>query len=78
MNPTEFATKIRTKYPGVYDNIPDNELTNKVIAKYPVYKSQVNLSEEAVKKPGVVTELVKGERRVFCQQEFRCLKWVMQ
>lgn len=43
MNPQEFANKIRTKYPGAYDNVPDDELTQKVIAKYPVYASQVKI-----------------------------------
>ena len=50
MTPQEFANKIRTKYPnGVssdgrkYTDIPDVELTQKVIAKYPEYSSQVSL-----------------------------------
>ena len=30
MNEQEFANKIRSKYPGAYDNISDTELTNKV------------------------------------------------
>jgi len=48
MTPQEFANKIRTKYPqGVasdgrsYADIPDQELSEKIISKYPVYKSQV-------------------------------------
>ena len=41
MNPQQFASKIRAKYPGAYDNVSDEELINKVIAKYPVYKSSV-------------------------------------
>lgn len=41
MNPTEFATKIRQKYPGAYDSLSDDELTQKVVAKYPVYASQL-------------------------------------
>ncbi len=31
----ELAQKIRAKYPGVYDSLPDGELEQKVIAKYP-------------------------------------------
>lgn len=53
MTPQEFATKIRTKYPnGVasdgrkYADIPDNELSQKIIAKYPEYSSQVKLTPE--------------------------------
>lgn len=48
MSPQEFAQKVRIKYPnGVaadgrsYANIPDEELTQKVIAKYPVYAKSV-------------------------------------
>lgn len=44
MNEQEFAQKIRAKYPGAYDSIDDNTLTQKVIAKYPVYASQVKSS----------------------------------
>ena len=43
MTPQEFAQKIRTKYPGAYDGVPDDVLTQKVVEKYPVYASQVNL-----------------------------------
>jgi hypothetical protein len=45
MNPTDFANKIRQKYPGAYDKVPDYELTKRIIDKYPVYKSQVNLGK---------------------------------
>lgn len=31
----ELANKIRAKYPGSYDSIPDAELESKIIAKYP-------------------------------------------
>jgi hypothetical protein len=52
MTPQEFANKIRQKYPGAYDSVPDEELTNKVIAKYPQYKSQVNVAPApVVEKP---------------------------
>lgn len=44
MTPQEFAAKIRTKYPGAYDNVPDDVLAKKVVEKYPVYGSQVNFS----------------------------------
>lgn len=45
MSPQEFAQKIRAKYPGSYDEMDDVELTNRVIEKYPVYKSQVKFEE---------------------------------
>lgn len=41
MTTQEFAGKIREKYPGAYDDMPDDELTQRVIAKYPVYKDQI-------------------------------------
>lgn len=49
MNPTEFAQKIRAKYPGSYDNIPDEELARKVVQKYPTYASSVNFSVDLTK-----------------------------
>jgi len=45
MTPQEFATKIKIKYPGAYDHVPDLELTQRVVAKYPVYASQVKMPE---------------------------------
>lgn len=49
MNETEFASKIRTKYPGVYDGIGDKELASKVVAKYPQYESQVQIGPDVSK-----------------------------
>ena len=53
MTPQEFAEKIRTKYPdGVasdgrsYGDIPDEELTQKITEKYPVYKSQIQTESQ--------------------------------
>jgi hypothetical protein len=34
---SELTDKVRDKYPGVYDHIPDNELEDKVLSKYPEY-----------------------------------------
>ena len=47
MTPQEFANKIRTKYPGSYDSMSDDDLAKKVVAKYPVYASQVNFTPTA-------------------------------
>src|SRR5678816_4247307 len=33
--PDTLAQKIKAKYPGTYDDIPDAELESKIIAKYP-------------------------------------------
>lgn len=42
MTPAEFAKTIRSKYPGAYDSIDDNTLSQKIVEKYPQYKSQVS------------------------------------
>jgi hypothetical protein len=52
MTPQEFATKIRQKYPGSYDGVPDEDLAKRVIAKYPVYASQVKFPEAPKKSLG--------------------------
>lgn len=51
MTPTEFAQKIRAKYPGAYDDLDDNTLTQKVIQKYPIYKDQVNFESQTIAQP---------------------------
>jgi hypothetical protein len=52
MTPQEFAAKIKAKYPQ-YRGIDDAELTQKVIAKYPVYAPQVQLTESDTGSNGV-------------------------
>jgi len=49
MTQKEFADKIREKYKGSvssdgrdYSSIPDNELVQKIIEKFPVYKTQIS------------------------------------
>jgi len=37
LNSKECAAKVRTFYPGVYDDLNDATLTKKVLAKYPTY-----------------------------------------
>lgn len=72
MNEQEFANKIRSKYPGAYDNLSDIDLTNKVLAKYPVYASQVKspnigntpattLQPETIDTYGATFPATKGE-----------------
>lgn len=46
MKREEFASKIRSKFPGAYDSLSDDELVDKVIAKYPVYASQVDPADQ--------------------------------
>lgn len=45
MTKQEFAQSIKTKYPQ-YSDMDDNELADKIIAKYPVYRSKVTDTEE--------------------------------
>lgn len=50
MNTQEFAAKVRSKYPGSYDDLDDSTLTEKVLSKYPQYKDMVD--EEGPSKLG--------------------------
>jgi hypothetical protein len=50
---TEFASKIKAKYPD-YSDMDDTVLVNKIIDKYPEYKSTVDLGSSA---PAPKTEL---------------------
>src|ERR1041384_3075493 len=42
MTTSEFAAKIRDRFPGAYDNLSDDDLTRRIVAKYPQYAPQVN------------------------------------
>lgn len=42
MNSQEFAAKVRSKYPGSYDDLDDNTLTQNILTKYPQYKDMVD------------------------------------
>lgn len=48
LNP--LVTKIRAKYPGVYDDLNDAQLTNAMLAKYPEYS---DLAAPPIAKPTV-------------------------
>lgn len=39
----DFASRIRTKFPGSYDSIPDDELARRIVAKHPEYQDKVSL-----------------------------------
>lgn len=45
-SPEEFAASLKAKYPA-YANIPDDELVARTLEKYPVYRSQISMSEQA-------------------------------
>lgn len=60
MTPQEFAGKIRKKYPGAYDKLSDDDLTQKIIAKYPEYKSQVQMTAAAPATTSAQSPAVPG------------------
>ncbi|MCR4307790.1 MAG: hypothetical protein NUV80_04455 [Candidatus Berkelbacteria bacterium] len=48
----DVAQRVKKKYPGVYDNIPDSELGDKIIAKYPQYAQMgVQPTEQSTEQP---------------------------
>lgn len=55
MNYTEFAQRVKQKYPQ-YNNIDDRELTERMIAKYPQYGSQVEYNDMPSEKQQVVSQ----------------------
>lgn len=52
MNPNEFATKIRQKYPGAYDHVDDVTLSKKIVDKYPEYSNQVSFENPSMLSRG--------------------------
>ncbi len=53
ITPQEFASKVKQKYPA-YAGMDDNELVNKFIAKYPVYKDQIDFGDSGDNGIGVL------------------------
>jgi|SRR5690242_9757346 len=51
-----FAQKIKAKYPGTYDDIPDAELTTRILAKYPQYRDMVDFNVQAQSGPAPQTD----------------------
>lgn len=56
MSPQDFAKTIKAKYP-VYASVPDDELTRRVLAKYPQYQSRVTLSTSNVRPDTAVDKM---------------------
>jgi hypothetical protein len=57
--PGQLANLVRSKYPGAYDDMPDDELERSVLAKYPEYSDLVESKETKPKKD--VTKFVNTE-----------------
>lgn len=51
LSPSDFAAKVRAKYPGAYTDLDDVTLTNRILAKYPQYRSQVTSQPTPVQNP---------------------------
>lgn len=66
----EFAKSIKTKYPQ-YAKIPDAELTQRIIAKYPQYKDKIKAGSSAKPKPaGPPSKSLVDSRRAAAKSEF--------
>ncbi len=50
MTPTDFAARIKAKYPAYHD-IPDDELVAKMVAKFPQYKDQISAQPTTAQIP---------------------------
>ena len=50
-----FATMIRDKFPGSYDDVDDTTLTNSVLEKYPQYQGVVSIDPVKKKDQGLPT-----------------------
>src|SRR5438552_11786498 len=69
MTVPEFAASIKTKYPQ-YSQIDDQELTNRMLAKYPMYRDKVDtrgfleqtksFQPSAAEGPGILERSVEG------------------
>lgn len=76
----EFASRIRKKYPGSYDDLSDIDLTNKFIKKYPVYSdfvdfgnvtSTVNISSQQPQNQSISANVNTGV--VSVSTNFSCI-----
>lgn len=69
MTPSEFAAKIRSKYPGAYDKVDDETLARKVVEKYPQYADKVQFSATKEEKSalGKAWEMLGAPERLSSQ-----------
>lgn len=79
MDYRELASKIRTKYPGAYDDLDDTALSQKIVSKFPQYsdttfdEGEPSLAERAVSaitpnappKTGLGESLWQGTKEMF-------------
>lgn len=62
-----FAAKIRGKNPGAYDDLTDQDLTAKVLAKYPQYSDMVSPSDV---RQGVLDRTLMNMTRAMSGQPY--------
>jgi hypothetical protein len=62
MNPQQFAAKIRSAHPGAYDDIKDEDLTSRVLQKFPQYNDMVQSA--SVNEPGFFQRMGTGLRDI--------------
>lgn len=53
MHYSEFAQRIKQKYPGAYDSLDDRDLAQRVIDKYPQYATAVDMSGPSMAESAV-------------------------
>src|SRR5271157_4158969 len=41
LSASDFAAKVRAKYPGAYDHLSDIQLVGKIVEKHPEYKDKI-------------------------------------
>src|SRR5262249_25433088 len=58
----DFARRIRARYPGAYDDLPDAELAERVIRKYPVYADWVDLAPSRFSSRSLTAMPVEDQR----------------
>jgi hypothetical protein len=62
MNPQQFAAKIRAAHPGAYDDIKDEDLTSRVLQKFPQYSDMVQSTP--VNEPGFFQRMGTAARDI--------------
>src|SRR5215475_11357848 len=65
----EFADQIRKKYPGAYDSLGNQDLVNKVIEKYPVYKDHIKTAAAPEATPSTPKDVRQGLAQAIAQAE---------
>jgi hypothetical protein len=62
MNPQQFAARIRAAHPGVYDDLKDEDLTSRVMQKYPQYNDMVQAAP--AQEPGFFQRMGKAAQDI--------------